>query len=71
MEAHVPTWADPRVALDPFTEEDPETEVVRPRNTQLIPGHYASIIIHRRRVNAKQTYQEVVGAIRADEVLES
>lgn len=71
MEAHVPTWEDPRVALGPFTEEDPETEVVRPRNTQLIPGRYASIIIHRRRVNAKQAYQEIVGAIRADEALES
>ncbi|KAI2504448.1 hypothetical protein MHU86_10037 [Fragilaria crotonensis] len=62
MEAHVPTWEDPRVALGPFTEEDPETEVVRPRNTQLIPGRYASIIIHRRRVNAKQAYgAEAIG----------
>lgn len=70
MEALIPTWADSRVPLGPFTEEDPETEVIRPRNTQLIPGKYASLIIHRRRVKAKQAYQEVVGAIRADEALE-
>lgn len=71
MEALLPTWVDPRAPLGPFTEQDPETEVVRPRNTQLIPGRYASLIIHRRRITAKQAYQEIVGAIRADEALES
>jgi hypothetical protein len=70
MEALIPTWTDPRVPLGPFTDEDPETEVIRPRNTQLIPGKYAAIIIHRRRVRAKVAYQEIVGAIRADESLE-
>ena len=71
MEALIPTWGDPRVPLGPFTDEHPETTVIRPRNTQLIPGKYAAIIIHRRRVKAKQAYQEIVGAIRADEALES
>ena len=71
MEALLPTWADPLVPLGPYTEEHPETEVVRPRNTQLIPGKYASIIVHRRRIRAKQAYQEIVGAIRADEALEA
>ena len=71
MEALLPTWADPRVPLGPYAEADPETEVIRPRNTQLIPGRYAALIIHRRRIKAKQAYQEIVGAIRADEALAS
>ena len=36
----------------------------------MIPEKYAAIIIHRRRVKAKLAYQEIVGAIRADELLE-
>ena len=70
MEALVPTWLDPRIPLGPYTEEDPETEVIRPRNTQLIPGKYAALIVHRRRIKAKQAYQEIVGAIRADGALD-
>lgn len=69
MEALLPTWEDPNVPLGPYNEGDPETEVARPRNTQLIPGKYASIIIHRRRIKPKQAYMEIVGAIRADEAL--
>lgn len=61
MEALLPTWEDPSVPLGPYNEADPETEVARPRNTQLIPGKYASIIIHRRRIKPKQAYQEIVG----------
>lgn len=71
MEALIPTWLDPRTPLGPYTDEDPETEVIRPRNTQLIPGKYAALIIHRRRIKAKQAYQEIVGAIRGDGALES
>lgn len=71
MEALLPAWVDPRTPLGPFTELDPETEVVRPRNTQLLPGRYAALIVHRRRITAKQAYQEIVGAIRADDALES
>lgn len=65
MNALLPTWDDPTVALGPFTEHDPETEVVRPRHIQLVPGTLAALIIHRRRVSAKQAYQELVGAIQA------
>ncbi|KAI2500314.1 hypothetical protein MHU86_14194 [Fragilaria crotonensis] len=53
MAVLMPTWEDPSVPLGPFTDADPETEVVRPRNVQLLPGHYASLIIHRRRMSAR------------------
>lgn len=66
MDALLPTWGDPQIALGPYTEEDPETEVVRPRHVQLLPGRYAALLIHRRRIKAKQAYQELMGAIRAD-----
>ena len=65
MMVHLPTWAADVPALGPYTEVDPETEVVRPRYIQLIPGRYASLLIHRRRIPPKQAYQEVVGAMAA------
>ena len=71
MEALVPTWEDPLTPLGPFNDADPETEVICPRITQLIPGKYAALIIHRRRIKARQAYQELVGAIRADGALDS
>ena len=72
MEALVPTWENPDVlSLGPYAEGDPETEVVRPRNTQLVPGRYAALLIHRRRVKPKQAYQEIVGLIRAEEAMEA
>lgn len=70
MAALLPTWQDPAVALGPYTEQDPETEVVRPRHTQLIPGHLAALLIHRRRIRAKQAYQELWGTIQAMDALE-
>jgi hypothetical protein len=71
MEAIIPTWNDPHIPLGPYNEVDPDTEVICPRNTQLVPCKYAAILIHRRRLKAKQAYQELVGAIRADGALES
>lgn len=62
MNALLPTWEDTQSVLGPFNENDPETEVVRPRHIQLVPGRYASILIHRQRVRPKHAYQEVVGA---------
>ena len=62
MEALILTsWTDSRVSLGPFTDQDPETEVIRPRNTQLIPGKYATLITYWRRVKAVLAYQEIVG----------
>lgn len=71
MEVILPTWADPSVPLGPNTDVDPETEVVRPRISQLVPGKYVSLIIHRRRIKAKVAYQEILGALRADGALEA
>lgn len=70
MSALVPTWQDPTVALGPYTEQDPETEVVRPRHTQLVPGNLAALLVHRRRVTAKQAYIELAGAIQAANALD-
>ena len=48
------TSEDPStVSLKPYVKQDPETEVVRPRYLQLVPGRLALILIHRRRVRAK------------------
>ena len=38
MVVHAQTWEDGNVPLGPFDEAEPETEVVRPWNVQLIPG---------------------------------
>ena len=40
MAVLLPTWNHPHVPLGPYTDEDPETEVVRPRHVQIIPGYY-------------------------------
>ena len=66
MTALLPTWDLPHVALGPYNDQDPETEVVRPRYLQLIPPRLAAILIHRRRVDAKTAYQELYGAIQAE-----
>ncbi len=54
MEALIPTWEDPGVPLGAYTEADPETEVICPRNAQLVPGQYAALIISRRRIKASK-----------------
>ena len=61
MVALIPTWEDPTIPLGPFTEEDPETEVVRPRHIQYLPGYYAAHFVHRRGVNAKVAFEELHG----------
>lgn len=65
MSALLPAWEDPNIPLGPYTEADPETEVVRPRHVQLVPGYYAALIIHRRGVSAKLAFQELYGAMQA------
>ncbi|KAI2506962.1 hypothetical protein MHU86_7459 [Fragilaria crotonensis] len=67
----VPAWEDTTVPLGPFTEADPETEVVRPRNVQLVPGYYAALLVHRRGVSAKVAFQELHGAMHAQNELPS
>lgn len=65
MTALLLTWNEAQSSLGPYTELDPETEVVRTRHMQLVPGRYASLLIHRRRIRPKHAYQELVGAIQA------
>jgi hypothetical protein len=65
MVALLPTWENPATPLGPFTDEDPETEVVRPRHLQVLPGYYASMFIHRRGLTAKVVFQELYGAMQA------
>ena len=71
MTALLPTWNEAQPSLGPYTELDPETEVVRPRHMQLVPGRYASLLVHRRRVRPKHAYQELVGAIQAQHEAEA
>jgi hypothetical protein len=65
MVALLPTWENPAVPLGPYTEEDSETEIVRPRHLQVLPGYYAALFIHRRGLNAKTVFQELYGAMQA------
>lgn len=70
MNTPVATWDDPAIALGQYTDIDPQTEVVRPRNLQLVPGRLASLLVHRHRVRAKDAYVELVGTIQAKGALE-
>lgn len=66
MGTHIAAWEDVTVPLGPFDEEeDPGTEFVRPHDSQVIPGYYASLLIHRQGINAKTAYKEIHGAIQA------
>ena len=60
---HLQTWEDPALPLGPYTEVDPEIKVVRPQNMQLTPGHNAALIIHCRKLLAKDVYQELYGSM--------
>lgn len=67
MPAHIAGWMNPGTTLlGPFNEQDPETELVRPRHVQLLPNRYASLVVHRQRLTPKDAYIELAGAIAAD-----
>ena len=66
----LPTWDHPNAPLGPYTDEDPETEVVRPRHVQIIPGYYAALLMHWHGISAKMAYQEVHGVMQARGKLE-
>lgn len=61
--------APPGTHLGPFGAEAPDTEVVRPRVTQVIPAKYAGSLVHRDGVSPRMAYQEVYGMLEADQVL--
>ena len=65
MTALLPAWDDPGTPLGPFLPDDAETEVVRTRGVQVVPGYVAALLVHRRGVNAKQAYQEIQGLLQA------
>ena len=71
MAVLAPTWDKGEGPLGPYTEGDPETEVVRPRHVQIVPGYYTALLIHRRGVSPKVAYQELHGAMAARGELES
>jgi hypothetical protein len=51
-------------------EQGSETELVRPRYTQSIPGRYAAMLVRRRRLPPGQAYLEIMGAIQAQNEVE-
>lgn len=71
MTTLLPACDEEQQVLGPFTEQDPKTEVIRPRHIQLLPGRYASLLIHRSRVQPKQAYQDIVGATQAQNEAEA
>lgn len=56
--------------LGPYGADDPATEIVRPRMTQVIPTKYAAALVHRDGVAPATAYQELAGMFLADNVLE-
>ena len=62
--------APPGVFLGPFGAEVPDTEVVRPRITQVIPMKYAASLVHRDGVPPEVAYnEEIYGMLEADGML--
>lgn len=56
--------------LGPFGADAPNTEVVRPRVTQVIPAKYAAALVHRDGVAPMVAYQELYGMLEADQVVD-
>ena len=74
----VPTLATMRDHLDtalpggfigPFGPDVPDTEVVRPRITQVIPCKYASTLVHREGVSPATAYLEFQGILEAEDAV--
>ncbi|KAI2511047.1 hypothetical protein MHU86_3359 [Fragilaria crotonensis] len=63
--------APPGTALGPYAAGTPNTEVIRPRLTQVIPAKYAATLIHRDGVSPATAYQELTGQFAADGVDEA
>ncbi len=71
MDDVVATWAEGPTFLGPFADGDPNPEVVRPRNIQLLPSRYAAMLVHRERVSPRMAYRELAGAFQADGNMEA
>jgi hypothetical protein len=61
--------APPGTFLGPYAPDAPDTELVRPRLTQVIPKKYAAHLVHRDGVSPVTAYQELLGMFTADGVL--
>jgi hypothetical protein len=61
----VPTVAAMAALLPAWDVAANQTEVIRPRYTQLIPTRYAALLVHRKPIRPKQAYEELVSAILA------
>ena len=68
MDGLLATWPGDLPALGPYLEEgEVATELVRPRNIQLVPSRYAALLVHRENVTPRSAYVEIAGAIRGDD----
>jgi hypothetical protein len=52
--------------LGPYNDGDLGTELVRPRNLQLLPSRYAALLVNRDAVTPKQAYTELAAALTTD-----
>jgi hypothetical protein len=66
MDDVVAAWGEGPTFLGPYTEGDPNTEMVRPRNIQLLPSRYAAMLVHREHISPRTAYRELAGALQAD-----
>lgn len=67
MDGILAAWNDAADGpLGPYNDGDLGTELVRPRNIQLLPGRYAALLVHREGVTPKQAYLELAAAFGED-----
>jgi hypothetical protein len=64
MAGIVAAWDDRQDQyLGPYNDGDLGTELVRPRNLQLLPSRYAALLVNRNSITPKQAYIELAAAI--------
>ena len=57
--------------LEPCGPEDPDTEVVRPRMTQVLSAKYAASLVGQDGISPAMAYRELLGMVAADQALEA
>lgn len=64
--------APPGSYLGPFGTKDPDTEIVRPSLTQVLPTkYYAASLVSRDGILPAMAYRELYGMSEADQVLDA
>ena len=66
MDSLMAEWVINDNNMGPYLDADANTAVVCPRHIQLLPMHYAALMIHRDGLSPKAAYSELAGAIHAD-----